>query len=170
MKTFRQAQSSDLPVLLELYSHAREFMKRNGNPDQWKDSRPSQTAIEKDIEEGCLYLVIDDGKPAGAFSLLLGTDPTYLYIEEGQWLSDRPYGAIHKIAAWPGASGVFDAILSFCQARTSSLRIDTHPDNAIMRHLIAKAGFLYCGHIFTDDHTMRLAYQKDLDKTGQHAL
>ncbi len=37
----RQAEEADLPVILEIYAYARDFMAENGNPHQWgADSRP----------------------------------------------------------------------------------------------------------------------------------
>ena len=43
-----------------------------------------------------------------------------------------------------------------------NLKIDTHRDNRIMQHLLDKNGFTYCGIIYLDDGTERLAYQKQL--------
>ena len=34
----------------------------------------------------------------GVFAFILGEDPTYGVIEDGQWLSGDPYGTIHRIA------------------------------------------------------------------------
>lgn len=160
----RHAQRNDLPAMLEIYREARAFMKANGNPNQWKDNRPSAEAIQKDIESGQSYLIFDGGVLCGAFSLIFGDDPTYALIENGQWKSDLPYATIHKIASFPGTHGVFSEIIRFSEPKAQSLRIDTHPDNQIMQHLILKNGFEYCGNIYTDDGTLRYAYQKDLIK------
>ncbi|WP_419348698.1 GNAT family N-acetyltransferase, partial [Acinetobacter baumannii] len=41
------------------------------------------------------------------------------------------------------------------------VRIDTHPDNLAMQHVIQKAGFTYCGDILIadDPSPKRFAYQ-----------
>ena len=40
------------------------------------------------------------------------------------------------------------------------LRIDTHEKNLVMQNLVKKTGFSYCGIIYVDDGTKRLAYEK----------
>lgn len=161
----RHSTPADLPAMQEIYAYARAFMKATGNPNQWKDNRPLTDAIVYDIDHHQSYVVIENEQIVGVFSLIFGADPTYAIIENGSWKSNLEYGAIHKIASSGQAHGVFKAILDFCQARAISLRIDTHPDNQIMQNLILKNGFSYCGHIYTDDGTLRLAYQKDLIET-----
>lgn len=37
----KKAQAGDLPRILEIYAYAREFMKRTGNPNQWKENTAS---------------------------------------------------------------------------------------------------------------------------------
>ena len=96
---------------------------------------------------------------AGYFALLPSPEPTYDFIE-GAWLSDEPYGVIHRIASYPDVHGVFAAIIDFAAARFPRLRIDTHRDNRIMQHLIEKHGFTYCGIIWLTDGTERLAYER----------
>ena len=54
--------------------------------------------------------------------------------------------------------GLFTACMDFCKRRMSHLRIDTHENNAVMRHLIARHGFLPCGTIYVEDGTPRLAF------------
>lgn len=54
--------------------------------------------------------------------------------------------------------GLFAACMAFCKGRMSHLRIDTHENNAVMRHLIAKHGFQPCGTIYVEDGTPRLAF------------
>ena len=93
------------------------------------------------------------------FALLPSPEPTYSYID-GAWLTDEPYGVIHRMASYPAAHGIFAAIMDFAAARYAHLRIDTHRDNRIMRHLIEKHGFTYCGIIWLTDGTERLAYER----------
>ena len=93
------------------------------------------------------------------FALLPSPEPTYSHID-GAWLTDEPYGVIHRIASYPEVHGIFSAIIDFAAARYPHLRIDTHRDNRIMQHLIDAAGFTYCGIIWLEDGTERLAYEK----------
>ena len=93
------------------------------------------------------------------FALLPSPEPTYATID-GAWLTDESYGVIHRMASYPDVHGVFAAILDFAASRYARLRIDTHRDNRIMRHLIEKHGFTYCGIIQLPDGTDRLAYER----------
>lgn len=69
-----------------------------------------------------------------------------------------PYGTIHRVAGDGTVHGLFAACMDFCKGRMSHLRIDTHENNAVMRHLIARHGFLPCGTIYVEDGTPRLAF------------
>ncbi len=70
------------------------------------------------------------------------------------------YGVIHRIAS----SGVCRGAASFCLkwalAQCGNVRIDTHRNNQVMQNLLRKNGFSYCGIIFTEDGSERLAFQK----------
>ena len=88
-------------------------------------------------------------------------EPTYATIYEGEWTDEqRPYYVIHRIASAEGSKGVLKAILQYCFQHTDNIRIDTHRDNVIMRHLLGKLGFTYCGIIYLANGDERLAYQR----------
>ena len=159
--TIRKTEFTDLPRLREIYSHARDFMRSSGNPTQWGDSRPHESLIIGDIEQGNGYVVEHDGKIVGVFAFIIGEEPTYQEID-GEWLNSAPYGTIHRIANSGEAHGVFSACLDFCFELIPNVRIDTHRDNAPMLHLIRKHGFTECGTIWVDDGTPRIAFQKTL--------
>ena len=93
------------------------------------------------------------------FALLPSPEPTYDVID-GAWLTDEPYGVIHRMASYPEVHGIFSTIIDFAASRYAHLRIDTHRDNRIMQHLIEKHGFTYCGIIWLLDGTERLAYER----------
>ena len=92
---------------------------------------------------------------------ILGPDPTYAKIEDGQWLNDEvPYGTIHRLASAGDRRGVASEVIAWCLEHCESLRADTHADNKIMQHLLEKNGFARCGIIHVEDGTPRVAYQK----------
>ena len=156
----RHSLPSDQPALARVYAAAREIMRRSGNPTQWGDSRPDPARIEQDIESGAGYVLEDDGGVYGAFALLFGEDPTYAVID-GAWPNDKPYATLHRIASDGTHRGVLAEILAFCDAKTDTLRIDTHENNRIMRHMLEKAGFVPCGTIRLENGDPRLAFQKE---------
>ena len=138
---FRGARRSDLEQILEIYAHARKAMTDSGNPTQWGDSYPPQEMLEEDIDSNRLFVYMVNGRLEAVFAFILGPDPTYAKIEDGQWLNDEvPYGTIHRLA--------------------STGDRDTHADNKIMQHLLEKNGFARCGIIHVEDGTPRVAYQK----------
>lgn len=159
--TIRNSTLSDLPRLLEIYSRARDFMRATGNPTQWGDDWPWESAVRADIERGVSYAVEQNGEVVGVFAFIIGDEPTYQKID-GQWLNSAPYGTVHRLASGGTVSGVFSACMDFCSALIPNIRIDTHRDNAPMRHLLAKHGFTECGTIWVGDGTPRIAFQKTI--------
>lgn len=160
MRTIRKTTMADLPVLNEIFAYARKFMKENGNGSQWGDNRPPESSILNDIKNGNSYVVIEDEKIIGTFAFINGHDETYDLIEDGSWLNNDAYGVIHRIASAEGASDILKSALEYSEPQVLNMRIDTHEKNKVMQHLLLKYGYTYCGIIYTDDGTSRLAYQK----------
>jgi len=50
--------------------------------------------------------------------------------------------------------------MEYLDGITDNIRIDTHKDNHIMQHNLAKYGFQYCGIIYIASGAERLAYQR----------
>ena len=155
----RPARAEDLPALTPIYDAARRFMTEHGNPTQGSDRYPLPEDLEADLNRAQLYVWEANEAIHGVFVLQLGEEPNYREID-GAWLSDAPYGTIHRIASDGAAPGLFDACLAFCRDKIAHLRIDTHENNAVMRHLITSRGFLPCGTITVEDGTPRLAFER----------
>lgn len=159
----RKAERADLPALLTIAEAARAYMARTGNPNQWGGGYPD-LYLEEDIALGRLYVLTDGaGAPHAFFALLLGEEPSYAAIH-GAWLNARPYGTIHRMASDGALHGVFARCLEFCLDVCPNLRADTHADNATMRHLLEKYGFVRCGTVNLDlreGDTLRIAYQRE---------
>lgn len=155
----RKAKLDDLEDILNIYSYAREYMKKNGNGTQWGNTHPAKYLIEDDIKKGISYVLYDDEGLYGVFALIYGIDPTYQKIYNGKWEDDTLYATIHRIASNGRKQGVFKESIDFAKTLYNHLRIDTHENNKVMQHSILKAGFKYCGNIITSDNTPRLAYE-----------
>lgn len=158
--TVRAADMADMPKIMPIYAHARDFMAATGNESQWGKTFPPEELIAQRIKNKELYAVESEGRICGAFAFIIGPDATYSVIEQGAWLSDAEYGTIHQVASDGTARGVMAATVSFCEGKIKHLRIDTHADNCVMRHLIEKHGFALRGVIHTYDGTPRVAYEK----------
>ena len=163
MMEIRPTEIKDLPLVMEIYDYARAFMRATGNTTQWIDGYPSESFIRQEIEDGHSFVCTDEqGEILGTFCFILGEDPTYLNIYEGAWLNDEPYGVIHRMATSGKRKGVSEACLNWCFEHFENIRVDTHRDNKVMQHILAKYGFQHCGIIYVKNGTERIAYQRIL--------
>ena len=159
--TVRKAVTADIPAIMTVLEAARGIMRASGNPFQWPAGYPTREMIEADLEAGVGRVFEADGSVVGYFACIPGPDPTYSYIEDGAWTDDStPYYVIHRIASLPSAHGIFKGIIDYTSALSGNIRIDTHKDNKIMQHNLAKYGFKYCGIIHIASGAERLAYQR----------
>lgn len=156
----RKATERDIPAALALFSAAKAIMRSDGNATQWDKGYPNEDIVRSDISKGGAYIVEHEGVAVGYFAMLPSPEPTYSSII-GKWLDDAaPYLVIHRVASTPGSHGIFKEVIEYAASVSANLRVDTHRDNHIMRHVIEKAGFTYCGIIHIADGSERLAYQK----------
>ena len=158
----RKTVIDDIDDVMEIYEYARDFMRKSGNPDQWGDNHPPREDIEQDIKTGKSYVLTDEQKIAAVFYYCIETEPTYSKID-GEWLNDKPYGVVHRIARGPSAAGAGAICLDWCFENCGNLRIDTHRDNQPMLKQLEKLGFVYCGIVWMKDGSQRLAFQKHLN-------
>lgn len=160
MRSIRKAAMNDVPVIMRLIDEARVIMRSCGNVNQWIDGYPSEETIQNDINNGhCYLLEKQDGQIVASFAFIPGPEPTYKKIFEGRWLDDAPYYVVHRLASTASSHGVFNDVMDYCMGVAGNLRIDTHRDNVIMRHVIERYGFTYCGIIYLLSGDERLAYQ-----------
>lgn len=160
MRSIRKAAMNDVPVIMRLIDEARVIMRSCGNVNQWIDGYPSEETIQNDINNGhCYLLEEEDGQIVASFAFIPGPEPTYKEIFEGRWLDDEPYYVVHRLASTASSHDVFNDVMDYCMGVAGNLRIDTHRDNVIMRHVIERYGFTYCGIIYLLSGDERLAYQ-----------
>ncbi|MBE6607338.1 MAG: GNAT family N-acetyltransferase [Ruminococcaceae bacterium] len=161
----RRSRPEDFEQICALYADAREFMKENGNPDQWKDTHPSVDLISEDISEnGNGYVAADGDTVLAAFYFEENADdPTYRVIYDGKWLNSLPYAVVHRIGVSKAARGrkVGKLCVKWATERAGNVKIDTHRDNQPMQRLLTSLGFVHCGTIYVnvDGDRHRMAYQ-----------
>ena len=161
----RKSELEDLDKIMEIYAFARDFMAKNGNPNQWGPTNwPPRELIQKDIETGHSYVCLnDDDEIIGTFFFIQGKDiePIYLEITDGSWLDESPYGVIHRLAGDGSEKGIGSFCINWAYDECKHIRIDTHIDNIVMQKLVEKLGFTHCGTIYVEqDNYPRLAYEK----------
>ena len=155
----RKTAIGDIDEVMEIYAYARDYMRKNGNPGQWGDAFPSLEYIRQDIKSGKSYVLADEKTIAAVFYFCIESEPTYSKID-GNWLNDKPYGVVHRIARGPAGKGAGEICLKWCFENCGNVRIDTHRDNVQMLKLLKKLGYVYCGIVWMEDGSERLAYQK----------
>ena len=159
----RHSTYEDLPAMMAIYERARCFMVEHDNPNQWaKSGYPEEELLRGDIAEGCSYVCEEEGRVIGTFLYRFGKDiePTYACIEDGAWLSEEPYGVVHRIAVDGTVKGTGAFCIEWCYEECGHIRIDTHEDNYVMQNLLGKLGFTKCGTIYLLDGDPRWAYEK----------
>ena len=163
----RPTTSQDLPDIMNIYDHAKVFMAKHGNPHQWNSSYPSLALVIEDMERKNSYVCEVEGKVSGTFYYAIQAEKSYDTITNGSWLNSAPYGVIHRIASKGVPPGIGSFCLNWALHQCGNLRLDTHRDNIIMRNLLRKNDFTYCGIIYLEDGDARLAYHKTLS-TDNH--
>jgi len=164
----RKATVADLDALDALFSEARSTIATLGI-DQWQNGYPSLSVISEDIDTGRSYVVEMENEVVGTFVLITDGEPTYDRIFDGAWLTGDTddYVAIHRVAISVArrGSGLSTAVLSYAAdvakglGRTS-LRIDTHRGNVVMRRMLQRHGFVHSGSIYLENGDHRVAYEK----------
>ena len=140
----RKTKPEELNILIRMYENARIFMASHGNPLQW----------------GNTYVCVEHDKIIATFYYKEGIDDTYVRIYEGQWLNEAPYGVVHRITSDGTIRGAASFCLNWAFNKCGNLKIDTHRDNIVMQHLLDKNGFKYCGVVYLENGSERIAYQK----------
>ena len=169
---FIPASAQYLEDLCRITDEAKAQLKGLGI-DQWQKGYPNREVWERDIDAGCTWLAVEDGKLLGAYAYQTAPEPSYDEIH-GAWLTDTPYASFHRVCVSDAAKGrgVAGALFAhgFALARTqgfASVRIDTHEGNLPMRRALEKAGFTLCGTIYlvggSEDGDLRVAYEKILE-------
>ena len=156
----RKTTLEDLPVLMEIYKRARDFMRETGNASQWGDHYPEKELIEADIAAGNSYVCIHEGDIAATFFYSMGPDETYATIYDGDWKKDGPYAVVHRVAVDKKGVGIVSYCLTWAFEQYPNVRIDTHENNHAMQHALKKNGFSYCGKITLKDGSERIAFQR----------
>lgn len=156
----RKAKLADLSQIMEIYAKARIFMAEHGNAEQWAGGYPQEELIRKHIQDKEFYVCMEEKEIACVFQFFIGEDADYQKIENGAWLNDAPYAVVHKVASARGIKGAATFCINWCYEQWQNLRMDTHENNIPMQNFLKKAGFRYCGIVYTGEHSKRLAFQK----------
>ncbi|WP_299108995.1 GNAT family N-acetyltransferase [uncultured Tenacibaculum sp.] len=164
----RKSITNDLQRLMEIFHYAQRFLA-SLNIDQWQDGYPNEAQILNDIQNNESYVVENnEDEIIATYMLTTSNEPTYNEID-GNWITstDAIYGVVHRIAVGENCTqkGMGTTLISYCeeqlkQQNIASMRIDTHPDNLGMQHILKKLKYTYCGIIKVRNGATRLAFEK----------
>ncbi len=167
---FRKSTIKDIPSIMGIIKQAQSYFKSK-NIDQWQDRYPNEYSLKGDIENDESYVLIEDGKIIATAAISFRGEKTYNKIYDGKWISNDKYAVVHRVAVGDGykGRGISHKIIKFSEEKCKekgfySIKIDTHDDNFVMRSMLEKNGFKYCGVILLEDGAERVAYEKILEK------
>ncbi len=166
--TIRRTTAADIDEIVPILDEARRTIAALGI-NQWQDGYPNRESIEADLEKDYSYVLVHDGQVIGTFALIPDGEPLYDVIENGHWTTgddNRNYNAVHRVAIAVASrgSGASTEMIHFVAERTrkegkTSVRIDTHEGNLVMRRMLEKHGFVHCGTIYLANGDPRVAYE-----------
>jgi ribosomal protein S18 acetylase RimI-like enzyme len=169
---FRRAVTADLNEIMVIIKQAQDYLK-NAGINQWQNNYPNIEVMNRDIENKNCYVLVDGDIIVGTVTVIFGVEKSYEYID-GKWLSDLDYAVVHRIAVraeYKGkglASVMMRNVEHMCLEKgIHSIKVDTHEDNRSMQRLLQKSGFVYCGVIYLQDGSKRLAFEKLLTGNGR---
>lgn len=163
---FRRAEEADVCSIMKIIEQAQDYLREQGI-DQWQNNYPNKETIWNDINNKISYVLLKDNVIIGTVALIFDGEKTYETIYDGKWVSNQEFAVIHRIAVdsdYKGlglASVIINNIEQLCLAKNiNSIRVDTHYDNKSMQQLLTKNKFQYCGIIYLEDKSKRMAYEK----------
>lgn len=169
--SYRKAELKDIDEVMIAVEDARTLLKEQGN-GQWQDGYPDRNSFINDIHNQRLFVVLDkknNEKIVGCCALTY-FEEDYSHLYEGEWKTDLPYMVMHRVAVKKDYRGLGYGKLLFkifdieaVKEGYHSLRIDTHENNGIMRHLIEQAGYIYCGKAILKPNKDRVVYEKIIE-------
>ncbi|GKX66236.1 GNAT family N-acetyltransferase [Inconstantimicrobium mannanitabidum] len=166
---FRKTDIMDINQVMNIIKQAQTYFKNQGI-DQWQNNYPNTETIRKDIENNYSYVLIKEHNIVATAAISFDGEKTYNNIYDGQWITNEDYAVIHRIAVDSNykGSGLSSEIIKnvemLCLNRgIHSIKVDTHEENLSMQKMLKKNEFEYCGIIYLEDGSKRIAFEKKLD-------
>ena len=165
---FRNSVKSDIKEIINIIEEAQSYFKEN-SIDQWQNGYPNEESIMNDIESDESYVLLKDDKIIATAYLSFSGENDYDIIYDGKWISEGDYAVVHRVAVSSNMKGkgiareLFKCIEKVClENNLKHIKIDTHRQNKSMQKFLKKNGFEYCGVIYLQDNSERIAFEKIL--------
>lgn len=165
---FRKAVQTDIKYAMNIIEQAQSYFKKHGI-NQWQNNYPNIGTIKNDINNGESYVLLKENNIVATVAVSFNGEKNYETIYEGNWLTSGEFAVIHRIAvdnSYKGL-GLATKIIKNVEKlslnnEVHSIKIDTHEENISMQNLLKKNGFKYCGIIYLEDKSKRIAFEKIL--------
>jgi GNAT superfamily N-acetyltransferase len=165
---FRKTVKTDINDVMNIIRQAQTYFKELGI-NQWQDNYPNVETINNDIDNENSYVLLKEGIIVATAAVSFDGERTYDFIYEGKWISNNEYAVIHRIAVdnnYKGlglSSKIIKNVEQLCLSKgVYSIKVDTHEENLSMQKLLKKNKFQYCGVIYLEDGSKRIAFEKIL--------
>ncbi|MBS6042833.1 MAG: GNAT family N-acetyltransferase [Clostridium baratii] len=162
----RKSVNEDINNIIQIIDEAKEALKEQGI-DQWQNGYPNADVIRNDILNNDSYVFIKNNEIVATSAVSFDGEKTYDKIYDGNWISNDEFAVIHRIAIsnkYKGtgiASEIIKMIEAICLDKdVHSIKVDTHEFNMPMQKLLKKNDFKYCGVIYLEDKSKRVAFEK----------
>ena len=166
---FRKAELSEIAPIWEILQQAIIRRKEDGSK-QWQDGYPNPEVVQKDIEQGEGFVLVNGETIIGYSAVLINDEPAYAEIE-GNWLTNDDFVVIHRVAISEKYLGkgfakiIIKNIEDFALSNNIySIKADTNFDNIAMIKIFENSGYAYCGEVYFRGSS-RKAYEKVLVKS-----
>ena len=163
---FRKAKLSEIAPIWEILQQAIIRRKEDGSK-QWQDGYPNPEVVQKDIEQGEGFVLVNGETIIGYSAVLINDEPAYAEIE-GNWLTNDDFVVIHRVAISEKYLGkgfakiIIKNIEDFALSNNIySIKADTNFDNIAMIKIFENSGYAYCGEVYFRGSS-RKAYEKIL--------
>lgn len=160
----RRAKLTDIKEIMALIEQAKAYLKKQG-VDQWQQGYPNEAVIKEDTVSGEGYVIEAEERIVAYVCVSFDGEESYRTIE-GDWKTYGEYAVVHRMAvdnSYKGrglASQLFQFAEELCEKRgVGSIKVDTDPDNEMMKHILKKNGFAYCG-VIQFDNSDKIAFEK----------
>ncbi|WP_426094693.1 GNAT family N-acetyltransferase [Flavobacterium sp. DSR2-3-3] len=165
---FRKAELSEITPIWEILQQAILRRKEDGSK-QWQDGYPNPDVVQKDIEKGEGFVLVEGEIIIGYSAVLINDEPAYEKIE-GNWLTNGDFIVVHRVAISEKYLGkgfakmILKNIEDFAVRNSIySIKADTNFDNIAMMKIFEGSGYTYCGEVYFRGSS-RKAYEKVLIK------
>ncbi|MFV8393172.1 GNAT family N-acetyltransferase [Flavobacterium sp. LB2P6] len=165
---FRKAELSEIAPIWKILQQAILRRKEDGST-QWQDGYPNPDVVQKDIEKGEGFVLVDGETIIGYSAVLINDEPAYETIE-GKWLTNGDFVVLHRVAISEKylGKGLAKMILKYIEEfavsnNIYSVKADTNFDNIAMMKIFESSGYTYCGEVYFRG-SPRKAYEKVIAK------